>query len=83
MRTITRDNAIACIAIRPLYIANARDRQDLKALANVGRVDLDFLWEQGLITSAEKIQHECQLSRAVQAKLADLMPLRLVVGGRS
>lgn len=78
---ITRELADIFIAARLLFVAKAKTRDDLKIIASSGRCDLDMIWELGLITTAEKIQHECELSRAVQARLADMMPLRLVAGG--
>lgn len=84
MKKLTREIALTCIAVRLLYIEKARTRDDLKIIACSGRCDLDFLWELGLITTTEKIQHECELIRAVQKRLADMMPVRLAaLGGQS
>ena len=77
---ITREIADTFISVRLLFIKRAPTRDDLRIIACSGRSDIDLIWELGLITCAEKIVRECQLSRAVQDRLADMMPLRLVGG---
>ena len=80
MKKLTRKDALRCIALRLMYVANAKTRDDLKIISCSGRNDLGFLCSLGLITCAEKIVRECDLSRAVQSRLADMMPMRLVGG---
>ena len=76
---ITREIADIFMATRLLFVANARTRDDLRIIACSGRCDIDLVWELGLITTAEKIQRECELSQAVQKRLADMMPVRLAL----
>jgi len=76
---ITRELADIFIATRLLFVANARTRDDLRIIACSGRCDIDLVWELGLITTAEKIQRECELSQAVQKRLRDMMPTRLAL----
>tara|TARA_R110001592_G_scaffold111372_6_gene308494 strand:+ start:14336 stop:14644 length:309 start_codon:yes stop_codon:yes gene_type:complete len=80
---ITREIADIFIATRLLFIASARTRDDLRIIACSGRCDIDLIWEMGLITTAEKIQRECELSQAVQKRLADMMPVRLAMVPRN
>ncbi len=78
---ITRDCATAFIRFRLLLIGKARGRDELRRMACVGREDLDLMIDLGLITAEEKIRHECDLSHAVQARMNELIPVRLRVSG--
>ena len=80
MKKVTRDMAVAAIRFRLAFIAIAANRASLSQLAEIGREDLNLMLEHGALSVEEKIQRECELSQAVQARLNDLIPphLRLV-----
>lgn len=78
---ITREIADVFMDTRLLFVERAPTRDDLAIIASSGRSDIDMAWELHLIDCAEKIQRECELSQAVQKRLRDMMPLRLVAGG--
>lgn len=70
---VNKQAGLAFMRFRNALIGNCKCAADVKRLAKIGREDIKFLKDSGIITPEEAIQLGCTLSLSVQNKLNQLL----------